>query len=191
LAEFVWDDDKRIAAAKLAVGDLTNDQIAEELDIGIATLYLWKRHEDFKAEVLKIKEQIREEIIGFQIANPVHRIMRANKRWQKIDKLFDARSKEMDGEIAGGDTGLLVRDYKGKDADRAVYSFDAALVREERELQKYVSQELGQWTEKVDIKDVTPKTPEELQALEKQLLEQAKQRAQAAGVDVSDWDKDA
>jgi hypothetical protein len=33
-------------------------------------------------------------------------------------------------DIPGGDTGLLVKDYKGKDANQVVYKFDSALVND-------------------------------------------------------------
>ncbi len=143
---FKWDADKTRAATLLAVGDLTNDQIAETLDIGIATLYNWKNHGEFKQEVLRLKAEIREEILYNEIADLVHRVRRYNKRWKQIDRLIDARAKEH-REVPGGDTGLLVRDIKGK-SENDVYFFDAALIREERELAKQVAQDTGQWTEK-------------------------------------------
>ena len=38
--------------------------------------------------------------------------------------------QEMAAEVPGGETGLLVRDYKGKDADQPVYKVDTRLLAE-------------------------------------------------------------
>ena len=61
--------------------------------------------------------------------------------------IIDERAVEMAGETAGGASGLLCRDYKGKDADRAIYKVDTGLLTEMREHEKQAAQELGQWQE--------------------------------------------
>jgi hypothetical protein len=55
------------------------------------------------------------------------------------------RAEEIKDEVAGGESGLLVRDYKGKDRDRAVYKFDAALAGELREHERQMAVEVGEW----------------------------------------------
>ena len=70
-----------------------------------------------------------------------------------IDKhltLIEDRGEEMEEEVAGGETGLLVRDYKGQ-YDRPVYKYEAAVVREIRELLKQIAILNGDWTEKKDL----------------------------------------
>ena len=54
-------------------------------------------------------------------------------------------------DVPGGSSGLLVKTYKGKDADTAVYRFDAALVEQINATCKQVAIETGQWTEKRSI----------------------------------------
>src|ERR1017187_5622963 len=51
-------------------------------------------------------------------------------------------------EVPGGTTGLLVKDYKGKDADTLVYKVDTGLLAELRNHEKQAAEELGQWSEK-------------------------------------------
>jgi hypothetical protein len=52
--------------------------------------------------------------------------------------------------VAGGKTGLLVREYKGH-SDLPVYKLDAALLKEMRDLEREIAIELGQWTEKKEL----------------------------------------
>ena len=54
-------------------------------------------------------------------------------------------------DVPGGSSGLLVKTYKGKDADTAVYRFDAALVEQMNATCKQVAIEIGQWSEKRNV----------------------------------------
>src|SRR5438445_11658046 len=53
-------------------------------------------------------------------------------------------------DIPGGNTGLLVKDYKGRNADVAVYKADTALMAEMRATERQAAQELGQWVARQD-----------------------------------------
>lgn len=58
---------------------------------------------------------------------------------------------------AGGmETGFIVKDYKGKDADQAVYSFDKSLFDARLKLREQLSRELGQWADKSLVKNDQP-----------------------------------
>jgi hypothetical protein len=59
-------------------------------------------------------------------------------------RLIEARAKDL-AEIPGGDTGMIVKDLKGRNADQPVYKFDAALVAELCRHEKQAAEELGQW----------------------------------------------
>ena len=180
---FEWDSTREQAAMLIAVGDLTNDEIAERLDIGVATLYRWKTSQEFKDRVKEIKETLRQEILDTSIGDIVKRIQRSNKRWMAIDKLISARASDpaMYG-VPGGDTGLLAHDQKAVGSGPTqsivdVYTFDAALIKEERELQKQTAQELGQWTDrqKVDLNgEVKNMSLEERQAEIERILDAIK-----------------
>ena len=51
-------------------------------------------------------------------------------------------------DIPGGSTGLLVKDYKGRNADQPVYKADVALMAEMRATERQAAEELGQWVTK-------------------------------------------
>ena len=48
----------------------------------------------------------------------------------------------------GGATGMLVKDYRGKNAEQEIWKFDAALVSTINDTLKQAAIEEGQWTEK-------------------------------------------
>ena len=52
----------------------------------------------------------------------------------------------------GGATGMLVKDYRGKNAEQEIWKFDAALVAQICDVLKQAAIEEGQWTEKRDAK---------------------------------------
>lgn len=57
---------------------------------------------------------------------------------------------------AGGiETGFIVKDYKGKDADQPVYTFDKSLFDARLKLRQQLATELGQWQQKVAIDQPT------------------------------------
>lgn len=188
---FEWTKQRERAAALIAKGELTMEQIADEIDCGVATLYRWKDNEEFIKRVAENVAKIREAVLSQEIGEVYKRVSRLNKRWQQIDQLITARASDprmMD--IPGGSTGLLCHELKsiggGENAQVVdVYRFDAALIKEERELAKQAAQECGQWMERsaVDLtsggKPIESLTDEERAARTLALLEQA--RARRAG----------
>ena len=52
------------------------------------------------------------------------------------------------GYPTGGATGMLVKDYRGKDANQEIWKFDGALVAKIADLLKQAAIEEGQWNEK-------------------------------------------
>ena len=59
--------------------------------------------------------------------------------------------------VPGGATGLLVRDYKGKNAGAPAYRVDTALIAELRALMRQAAEELGQWVEKSETNTLSLK----------------------------------
>jgi hypothetical protein len=57
------------------------------------------------------------------------------------------------GAPNGGATGMLVKDYRGKNAEQVIWKFDAALESKIFEALKQAAIEEGQWTEKRETKD--------------------------------------
>jgi hypothetical protein len=63
--------------------------------------------------------------------------------------LIEARAFEY-ADHPGGAPGMLVKDYRGKNAEREIWKFDAALVAQICDVLKQAAIEEGQWTEKRD-----------------------------------------
>jgi hypothetical protein len=54
------------------------------------------------------------------------------------------------GHPIGGATGMLVKDYRGKNAERVIWKFDGGLVARIFDVLKQAAIEEGQWGEKQD-----------------------------------------
>ncbi len=155
----------------MAEDRLTDDEIAKRAGIKRTQLHYWKRHPDFQARVAEHVTALAEQIKARGLAERSNRIDYLNDRRQRMQALLEARGADMAGEVAGGETGLMVRSpklvkvYESPDLedDRAPiayakrerivyeYAFDRALVQEMREHEKQAAQELGQWTEKREV----------------------------------------
>lgn len=120
------------------------------------TLERWKRRAEFKAKVEEHRAYWREQIKAEGLANRQNRIAALNDRWARMKRIIEAREQCTPVEV-GGDSGLLVHQVKmiGKGDDAEIideYAVDTGLLKEMREHEKQAAQELGQWTEKSEIK---------------------------------------
>ena len=170
---FAWSG-RADRAAVLVAEDLRTDvAIAAEAGIAERQLRRWKNHPDFAARVDQIRAELRAAVVAEGIANRQNRVDALNQRWQRMQMVIDARAIEH-ADVAGGNTGLLVRQVKlvkiystttsPDDVDEpdeadvlisakmseqvAEYAVDTGLLKELREHEKQAAQELGQWTEK-------------------------------------------
>jgi hypothetical protein len=146
------------AAQLLANGELGDGEIADQLGIARSTLWHWKQRPEFTALIDEHLAQFREEVRRRGLANLERRVRSLNDRWNRLQRVIEARADHPDyAEAPGGTTGLLVKSVKqigvGRDA-REVEEFtvDAALLKELREHEKQVAQELGQWAEKHEVR---------------------------------------
>jgi hypothetical protein len=101
--------------------------------------------------IRKMREQEASEVLISGLPRMVERIRQLEALYDKHLALIIARGEEMAGEIAGGETGLLVRDYKGRNADVAVYKYDGALVKEMRGILDDIAREVGDRKTNVDL----------------------------------------
>jgi hypothetical protein len=146
------------AAQLLANGELGDGEIADRLGIARSTLWHWKQRPEFTALIDEHLARFREEVRRRGLANLERRVRALNDRWNRLQRVIEARADHPDyAEAPGGTTGLLVKSVKqigvGRDA-REVEEFtvDAALLKELREHEKQVAQELGQWAEKHEVR---------------------------------------
>jgi hypothetical protein len=156
-SKFQWDEQRCKAAQQVAEGQSTEHQIAEGLGVGRATIERWKAHVEFQARVKEIVDETAAALKKQGIRIKETRLAKLDRMVRRIESVIAGRAEDMP-EAPGGKSGLLARDYKGKDADRTVYKFDAPMVKEYRECLKQAAIELGEWTEKREhtIEDVTP-----------------------------------
>ncbi len=145
------DTTREQAATLLAEGDKTFAEIAKLCGIGDRTLFRWQTDPEFKARIEAIKAINSERTIQDGIARKDNRLSIYQDIANRIQMVINGRAKELGGECEGGESGLLVRDYKGSGPfQNEVYKFDAALVRELNNTLKQAAIEKGQWTEKVE-----------------------------------------
>lgn len=97
------------------------------------------------------RKRFQEEVESLPLANKEARIRNKQERYEALDELRLSRGDAMEGVEGGGSTGLLVKDYKGKDADRMVVQLDGSLLAEMRALEESVAAELGQVITRKDI----------------------------------------
>src|ERR1039457_6301412 len=81
------------------------------------------------SHVAEIRVALAEGVIQREITDRNARVGLLQDLVDRIRKVIAERGADM-ADVPGGSTGLLVRDYKGKDADTPVYKFDAGLVEQ-------------------------------------------------------------
>lgn len=153
---FTWTGTKSRAAFLCAEDVLTDEQIADDVKIKRSTLSLWKKHPDFESRIAQHVAEIQERVRTEGLGRLDKRKAELEDTVRRINELIEARGADMAGEIPGGETGLLVRQYKsigtGPNARQVTeYPVDAALLREKREYLKQIAQDAGQWSEKREL----------------------------------------
>jgi Helix-turn-helix of insertion element transposase len=151
-----WTKPKERAALLLSEDRLTDEEIAADLGIRRRTLAYWKDDPEFAARVAEHVEAFRKAVRSRGIACLENRVDALSDRWKRMQRVITERAEELEGECAGGGTGLLVRQVKSVGSGplaREVEEFavDTGLLKELREHEKQAAQELGQWTERRDV----------------------------------------
>jgi len=103
------------------------------------------------SRIRELQETLSAATIALEISDRNARVAALQKRWDRLCAGFglvlDKRGAEM-ADLPGGASGLLVRSYKGKEADRLVTRIDPgviSLVAELRGHERQAAEELGQW----------------------------------------------
>ena len=185
--EFQWTAKRIKAAQLLGEGVLSDEKIAAECGITRMQIWRWRKSPEFQARVNEIAAELAAVIRKRGIASAVNRIKALNDRWDRMTRVIEARAVDMKGEIAGGDTGLMVRQIKISGQQSCYeYAVDTGLLRELREHEKQAAQELGQWAEKhqvsgpdggpiqverADLSNLTDADLEQLEAIARRALE--------------------
>lgn len=154
---FIWTGQSEDAAQLLADGRLTQQEIAGRIGVDRKTLWNWRQHPEFAARVEEHLAAFRDEVRRRGLAMRERRVGALNDRWNRMQRVLEARADDKElQEVPGGTTGLVVKDVKGVGKGENfqlidIYRVDTALLKELREHEKQAAQELGQWVEKQHI----------------------------------------
>lgn len=164
-APFLWTKKREQACALLVEGRLQEFEICAKIGVSRQSLHAWKQHSEFKAKYDALFEESIEGIRKRYWAVKERRIESYFSDLDKLEQIEKERGEQVallaaqepigDVEAEGGvnyaggaSTGFITRDYRGKDGQKVVYQFDAALFQAKLTARKQLSQELGQWVEK-------------------------------------------
>jgi hypothetical protein len=153
---FAWNKAKEVAARLLAEDELTDAEIATQVNVSARQLGRWKEHPEFAARISIFLQEMGSASLRHAIARRARRVRALDERWQALLKVQTERAADPTMQnIPGAKTGLLVRRYKSlrdESGFRVVQEVevDVGLLRELREHEKQAAQELGQWVEKLD-----------------------------------------
>lgn len=99
----------------------------------------------------QIQEEIEAELIGEGLARKALRIKALTDLFDRHLSLIQSRADDPAmAEVTGGDTGLIVLDYKH---NNPVYKFDSAVIKEMRGLLDDIAREKGDRHQKVELSD--------------------------------------
>ena len=191
---FRWDKKKRLAAQRMAEKELADHEIAEEAGVHRSTLYEWRKHPEFMEQVDSIASELGELYRRRGIGLHARRLAALQDRWERMQRVIEQRASDPKFlGVPGGDTGLLVHMVKGVGKGDNfqlidLYAVDTALLKEMREHEKQAAIELGQWTEKKEVKaavvnwdELTRRVPEQIRDPASEALEQLQRQVDESG----------
>jgi hypothetical protein len=136
----------------VASGEMTKKRICEKHGLSAKELAKQMQRPEFTKFVDLFRRYFASQAVKRGIGDMQTRLLAQNKRWERLHELIESREAyfENRGDVPGGSTGLIV-EYEKKDCTE--YSFDAALLKEIRELELLAAKELGQHVERVRVND--------------------------------------
>jgi hypothetical protein len=190
-----WTARQSRAAVLVSEGKATEPEICAELRVSRRQLTRWKAHPDFATRVEQLRRQAQARIERYAIAQQERRLARQQDRWDRIHRVIDARAQHFSAALNAqrkaavedpakpitiapeAITGLVVRRVKpGTKYSPEIeeYEVDTGLLREARELEKQVAQELGQYEADATADSEGGHTIEELLVLYKRAVQRGK-----------------
>lgn len=152
---FDWTQQRITAAALIAESQLTLKEIAEQIGVTHKAVWTWRKHPEFDRRVKAMQAEMIDEIRRTGIACKAVRVEGLKKRHAKLLSIIEARAQEMlDRHVRppGGETGMITESIKivGVGPTQEAIpepAVDVALLREIREIEKQLAQELGEWND--------------------------------------------
>jgi phage terminase small subunit len=102
------------------------------------------------ARIEGLRTSIAEGVEELEIRKRPWRVQVLQNNFNRMWRLIEARALEY-FDHSGGATGMLVKDYRGKNAEQEIWKFDVALVTQINATLKQVAIEEGQWSEKREL----------------------------------------
>jgi phage terminase small subunit len=107
------------------------------------------------ARIEELKTSIAEGVVEVDIRKRPARVEVLQDYLNRMCGLIEARAWEYSDHPSGA-TGMLAKDYRGKNAESEIWKFDAALVSQINATMKQAAIEEGQWSEKRESKGSVP-----------------------------------
>jgi phage terminase small subunit len=102
------------------------------------------------ARIRELKTATAESVVKIEIRKRSARVQVGQNIVDRLCRLREARALEY-ADHPGGATGMLVKEYRGKNGQQEIWKFDAALVSQINATMKQAAIEEGQWSEKRDL----------------------------------------
>jgi phage terminase small subunit len=171
----VADDKKREAATKTSETVLDNtkhERFAQSVATGISATEAYSsvgyseagaaasasrllNNANVSARVEELKTSIAEGVVAVEIRKRSSRVEVLQDNLNRMCGLIEARALEYSDD-PGGATGLLAKDYRGKNAEQEIWKLDTALVTQINATMKQAAIEEGQWSEKREMSGRLP-----------------------------------
>ena len=84
-------------------------------------------NDDILARIKELQTTISDGVVSVEIRKRSARVQALQVNLDKMGALIEARAKEY-ADSPGGATGMLVQDFRGKNAEQEIWKFDGALV---------------------------------------------------------------
>jgi hypothetical protein len=142
------------AAQLIADARLTAEKIAEKVGVDRCTIFRWKKMPAFAARVDQYRQIIAEQFSQLAVASNAGRARLLAHKYDDLLQVLIERGKDPRmATVPGGTTGLIVLEAKSVGGKLLVEaSVDVATLRELRGLSDQIGKELGQHTEKTELK---------------------------------------
>lgn len=158
---FAWDERRERAAAHLARGELSVEEIAGDCGVDRDTIWRWRKSPIFRARVTLHLSTYRDELLKIGVADKAERVSALQDRHARLQRVIEERAEAAASDpearaTPGALSGLMVRQVRvtgsGRSAERVdEWVVDTALLREMRSIEEHISRELGQWSPSVAV----------------------------------------
>jgi transposase-like protein len=158
---WVWDERRETAAALLAQGELSVNEIARQVGVTRDLIWIWRKSPLFQARITEHLDRIRDELLSVGVAAKAARISALQDRHLRLCRIIEERADaamadEEARDVPGAASGLLVRQVRvtgsGRNAERVItWELDDKVLKEIRSIEETVSKLIGDWQPSIAV----------------------------------------